>query len=172
MCLIKVLGYLQTQCWQWSGHVYVWERYFKGQYKDKTFFFFFFFFWGGGGGGGGVQNIHTLLHWYIYITVLTLSTETCMVLCFFFVLLCLEKFFVAHHFSTLSRSSSWRLFRRWWHRDLSSRQTAVPPVGLSAWRSFVFQCPINMIFTTDFTVIPVLLECTWYFLYSLCIKLW
>ena len=46
-------------------------------------------------------------------------------------------------------SSSWQLFRRWRHRDLSLWQIAVPP----AWRSFVFRCSINMIFIPDFTVI-------------------
>ena len=43
-----------------------------------------------------------------------------------------------------------------------NRQIAVPPVGLSAWRSFVFRCSISKIFTPDFTVIHTSLECTWY----------
>ena len=38
----------------------------------------------------------------------------------------------------------------------------VPPVGLSAWRSFVFRSSITMIFRPDFTVIHTSLECTWY----------
>ena len=42
------------------------------------------------------------------------------------------------------------------------RKIAVPPVGLSTWRSFVFRCSINMIFTPDFTVISTSSECTWY----------
>ena len=41
-------------------------------------------------------------------------------------------------------------------------QIAVPPVGLSAWWSFVFRTSISMIFTPDFTVIHTSLVCTWY----------
>ena len=56
------------------------------------------------------------------------------------------------------------------------RQIAVPPVGLSAGRSFVFRCSISMICTPDFTVIPTSLKCTWYlyiffFFYALIIYL-
>ena len=55
------------------------------------------------------------------------------------------------------------------------RQIVVPPVGLSAWRSFVFRCSISKIFTPDFTVIHTSLECTWYLyiivFYSLIISL-
>ena len=38
------------------------------------------------------------------------------------------------------RSSIWQLCRYWWHRKLSFRQLAVPPVTtkLSNWRPFVF----------------------------------
>ena len=42
------------------------------------------------------------------------------------------------------------------------RQLAVPPVGLSAWRSFVFRCSISIIFMPDFNVIHTSFECTWY----------
>ena len=42
------------------------------------------------------------------------------------------------------------------------RQIAVPPVGLSAWRSFVFRSSISMIIRPDFTVIHTSLECTSY----------
>ena len=51
------------------------------------------------------------------------------------------------------------------------RQIAVPPVGLSAWRSFVFRSSITMIFRPDFTVIHTSLECTWY-LYIIVFMLW
>ena len=40
------------------------------------------------------------------------------------------------------------------------RQIAVPPVGSSVSRSFVFRCSISMIFTPDFTVIPTSFECS------------
>ena len=43
-----------------------------------------------------------------------------------------------------------------------NRQIAVPPVGLSAWRSFVIRCSISKIFTSDLTLIHTSLECTWY----------
>ena len=42
------------------------------------------------------------------------------------------------------------------------RQIAMPPVGLSAWRSFVFRSSISMICTPDSSVIHTSLECTWY----------
>ena len=50
------------------------------------------------------------------------------------------------------------------------------PVGLSAWRSFVFRSSISMICTPDSTVIQASLECTWYlsiivFFYALIISL-
>ena len=48
------------------------------------------------------------------------------------------------------------------------RQIAVPPVGLSAWRSFVFR---SSIFTPDFTVIHTSLENTLY-LYIIVFMLW
>ena len=70
-------------------------------------------------------------------------TEMQTMLCIL-VLLCLKFFFLLSHklsFEYESRGSSfWRVWRCWWHHELSLRQLALPSVtaGLSVWWAFIF----------------------------------
>ena len=59
-------------------------------------------------------------------------------------------------------SSSWRLFRLWWYRELSLRQFAVSPLmaGLSASRSYIFSARLNVM--SPHIVCCTSLKCTWY----------
>ena len=69
-------------------------------------------------------------------------TEMQTMLCIL-VLFSLKILLLSHKlsFEYESRGSSfWRLWRRWWHHELSLRQLALPSVtvGLSVWWSFIF----------------------------------
>ena len=88
----------------------------------------------------------SVLDWYdIYtrFTVITtsLKCKRCFVSWFYYAW---NLFFLLSHklsFEYESRGSSfWRLWRRWWHHELSLRQLALPSVtaGLSVWWAFIF----------------------------------
>ena len=87
----------------------------------------------------------SVLDWYdIYtrFTVITtsLKCKRCFVSWFYYA----WNFFLLSHklsFEYESRGSSfWRLWRHWWHHELSLRQLALPSVtaGLSVWWAFIF----------------------------------
>ena len=96
------------------------------------------------------QNIHTRLYWDSFLT------EMYMVFLFYcawisslsYIIIVL--FFFSHWKQGVVELTAYSSLLASW---FVVRQIAVPPVGLSAWRSFVFRSSISMIFTPDFTVI-------------------